>query len=141
MQPCISRAWEHHSTNAPAEQHAKSVGGRRGKSQKAASDQTFGLCTKHHDNFHDARGFCESWDKAQRRLWQDALVALTTERYQAYLDSLPTGVLELDEAPVRAPTPSLKQVAEQFAAERQLGSQVAFDLNRLLEQLEREGVF
>jgi hypothetical protein len=137
VQPCVARSEAHHSTNAPAAQHEKSIpGAKRGKSQRADDAHAFPLCTKHHAEFHDARGFFEGWDRAQRASWQDFQVSFYRGKYESAL-TLPV----LTETPALTPRPTLRQYAEQFAAERELGPQVAFDLQRLLEQLEREGAF
>lgn len=138
VQPCILRAHSHHSTNAPAEQHEKSVGGKRGKSQKADDAHAFSLCPKHHGEFHNGWGFCEGWTKAERAKWQDEQVALYRGRYEEELEA---GTVPTARATPATPLPTLKQVAEQFCSERDLGPQIAFDLTRLLEGLERERPF
>jgi hypothetical protein len=137
VQPCVARSEAHHSTNAPAPQHEKSIPGvKRGKSQRADDAHAFALCAKHHSEFHDARGHFEGWDRSERADWQDKQVSRYRARYEATL----TGEVESPTV-AKAPRPTIRQIAQQFCADHSLGNQTAFDLQRLLEQLEREGVF
>jgi hypothetical protein len=142
MQPCGAAVQAHHSTNAPAERHGKSLGGRRGKSQRPDDAHAFALCLRHHAQFHDASGPFRDWTREKRRAWQDEQVAAYRDRYE--LEVVLNGGPLASAAPSCVPTPAItndpKAIAQQFCAERGLGDQVAFDLERLLRSLERRVV-
>jgi hypothetical protein len=73
-QPCTGAVVIHHHTAGETEPHAKSLGGRRGKGQRASDDQGMPLCFKHHGNLHELRGYFAGWHKHQLRDWQTAQV-------------------------------------------------------------------
>lgn len=54
------------------EAHHSTVG--RGLSQKTSDHETIPLCRVHHREFHDAKGFFDGWDKAERKDWQRTMV-------------------------------------------------------------------
>jgi hypothetical protein len=135
VQPCNGRAEAHHHTEAPSEQHDKSVRGRRGKGQKADDAFAFALCPKHHGQFHGARGFFEGWDHAQRRAWQHRQVDVYRFKYEAER-SAPEVAREKKKR-----RPTLKQEAEAFGSTYELGPQVVHDLERLLRKVAKEAVF
>jgi|KBSSwiStaDraftv2_1062776.scaffolds.fasta_scaffold08946_19 uncharacterized sporulation protein YeaH/YhbH (DUF444 family) len=68
--PCISPVVIHHNTFGETEQHAKSVGGKRGKGQRASDLEGMPLCNKHHRELHELRGFFGDYNKADLREWQ-----------------------------------------------------------------------
>lgn len=68
--PCISPVVVHHNTFGETEQHAKSLGGKRGKGQRASDLEGMPLCNKHHRELHDLRGFFGDHDKIALREWQ-----------------------------------------------------------------------
>lgn len=136
VQPCEAAVQAHHSTNAPAEQHGKSLGGRRGKSQRPDDAHAFALCLRHHGQFHDASGPFRDWTREQRRSWQDEQVALYRARYEAAMDVTPGAAIPATlTSPLVANDP--RAVALEFCRERGLGEQIAFDLERLLRRYER----
>ena len=69
-QPCVSPVVVHHNTFGETEQHAKSLGGKRGKGQRASDLEGMPLCSKHHRELHDMRGFFGDFDKLTLREWQ-----------------------------------------------------------------------
>jgi len=139
VQPCGARSEAHHPTNGEAERHGKSLGGRRGLSQKADDATAFALCAKHHRQFHDARGFCEGWDHRQRRVWQTEQVEHYRERYE--LSTSTSGDVPQAVKGKKA-RPTLKQEAEGFrSAYPMIGPQGAHDLERLLKRIAGEKVF
>jgi hypothetical protein len=139
VQPCEAAVQAHHSTNAPAEQHGKSLGGRRGKSQRPDDAHAFALCLRHHGQFHDASGPFRDWTREKRRAWQDEQVSIYRERYEASLETLG------EASAVALPTRSLPTIlpndprafAEQFCSALELGPQVAFELERWLRRYEK----
>lgn len=89
-QPCVSGVVLHHHTAGETEPHGKSLGGRRGKGQRASDDQGMPLCFRHHKELHELRGFFAGWEKAQLRAWQDAQVERLQRLYaMAYPEPLP----------------------------------------------------
>jgi hypothetical protein len=72
--PCAASVVIHHNTFGQPEQHAKSIPGKRGKSQRASDDEGMPLCNHHHRQLHDLTGYFGGYDKAQLRAWQDAQV-------------------------------------------------------------------
>jgi hypothetical protein len=134
-QPCTARAEAHHHTEAPAEQHDKSVPGRRGKSQKADDAFAFPLCPKHHGEFHRASGYFEGWDHAQRRAWQDEQVRIHREAFEAIDDSTNVAAPRV----AMSPRATLLQEAEGFRnLYPSIGPQGQHDLVRLLEKVQKE---
>jgi hypothetical protein len=71
----------HHHTSGTTEPHAKSLGGRRGKSQRASDDQGMPICNAHHAQLHDLRGYFADFDKHSLRGWQDEQVDRLTRLY------------------------------------------------------------
>lgn len=69
--PCTGAVVIHHNTFGQTEQHAKSIPGKRGKSQRASDDEGMPLCNRHHRQLHDLSGYFDGWDKRQLREWQD----------------------------------------------------------------------
>jgi hypothetical protein len=67
---CAGPTHAHHSTAV-----------HRGLSRKAHDRESFGLCARHHDEFHRAFGFCRDWDRPRRREWQRAEVSKMQARY------------------------------------------------------------
>jgi hypothetical protein len=65
IQPCYSRKRDPH--------HA----GEHAKGKKAPDITAIPLCRQHHDQWHLRRGFCEGWDNARRRQWQDEMIERT----------------------------------------------------------------
>ncbi len=63
---------------------------RKGMGQTAPDARTFPLCRKHHEDFHNGRGFCRGWSKQQRRYWQDQEIARFDKIWSEYQE---TGVL------------------------------------------------
>lgn len=88
-QPCVLPVVIHHSTVGATEAHAKSLGGRRGKGQRASDAEGISLCNRHHANFHDLRGFFAGWEKQQLRDWQNGQVERLQRLYaMAYPEPL-----------------------------------------------------
>jgi hypothetical protein len=117
-----------------AEASSKSVGGRRGKGQRAHDHEAIPLHTKCHRQFHDAVGFCEGWSMASRRKWQDDQVITHRARYLADQDAE-----EPDAANAKPQRPSLLQEAEGFRSRYpEIGPQGQHDLIRLLRKVQRE---
>ncbi len=77
-QPCVAPVVVHHHTAGEPDQHAKSIPGRRGKSQRASDAAGMPLCFRHHANLHELRGFFAGYDKQALRSWQDAQVQRLT---------------------------------------------------------------
>jgi len=73
-QPCVAPVVIHHSTVGETEQHSKSLGGRRGKGQRASDAEGISVCHRHHANFHELRGYFAGWEKQQLRDWQNQQV-------------------------------------------------------------------
>lgn len=76
-QPCTRSVIVHHHTAGETEQHGKSRGGKRGKSQRASDADGMPLCNHHHADLHDRlglSGFFADFDKHSRRAWQDQQV-------------------------------------------------------------------
>lgn len=73
-QPCVAAVVIHHSTVGETAQHPKSLGGRRGKGQRASDAAGIPLCNRHHANFHELRGPFGGWEKQQLRDWQNSQV-------------------------------------------------------------------
>jgi hypothetical protein len=44
---------------------------KKGMGQTAPDRFLLALCRKHHDAFHDRKGFCRGWDDAQRLTFQE----------------------------------------------------------------------
>jgi hypothetical protein len=132
----------HHHTNGPtfapdSPRPEKSIGVKRGKSQKADDWYTLPVCHKCHRKLHDFAGKFREYNGTQRDVWQDEQVRRHHARYEAEYPS-ETAARTLR---VAAPAPNdPKAIAQQFCAERGLGDQVAFDLERLLRSLERRVV-
>lgn len=80
-QPCVLPVVIHHSTVGATEPHAKSLGGRRGKGQRASDAEGIAVCNRHHANFHDLRGYFEGWEKQQLRDWQNGQVERLTRLF------------------------------------------------------------
>lgn len=136
-QPCGARSEAHHPTNGETERHAKSLGGRRGLSQKAADATAFPLCPKHHDQLHDGRGFFEDMNRSARRAWQDEQSALWRFRYEQF--TLPPSGKPIDlSTPPTKVRATLRQEAEAFGSTYALGPQVIHDLERLLKHVVKE---
>jgi hypothetical protein len=64
----------HHNTSGETEPHAKSLGGRRGKGQRASDTEGMPMCARHHRQLHDLTGFFGDFDKYKLREWQDRQV-------------------------------------------------------------------
>ncbi len=43
---------------------------RKGMGQTAPDRFLFAMCRRHHDEFHDRKGFCRGWDDARRLTFQ-----------------------------------------------------------------------
>jgi hypothetical protein len=139
MQPCGAATQAHHSTNAPAEQHGKSLGGRRGKSQRPDDAHAFPLCLRHHGQFHDASGPFRGWDREARRAWQDEQVRWHRERWESHRADHATPGTTCPPELGRAFVPELesndpKAVARGFCEARGLGGQIALDLERVIRR-------
>lgn len=128
VQPCGARSEAHHPTNGEAERHGKSLGGRRGLSQKADDTTAFALCAKHHRQFHDGTGFFEGMDQSARRAWQDDKSKRYREHYEHNFAKAPTSTEP------KKPRPTVKQEAEAFGSTYELGPQVVHDVERLLKK-------
>jgi len=69
--PCVVGGTEcgpsdpHHEIDAQGEH-------RKGMGQTAPDDRTFPMCRRHHEDFHNGRGFCRGWSKEKRRSFQEA---------------------------------------------------------------------
>jgi hypothetical protein len=139
MQPCGAAVQAHHSTNAPAEHHGKSFGGRRGKSQRPDDAHAFALCLRHHAQFHDASGPFRDWTREKRRAWQDEQVTAYRASYEASLETLEeaSSVALAPRSPPTIPPNDPRAFAEQFCRALELGPQVAFELERWLRQYEK----
>ena len=81
--PCVLPVVIHHSTIGETEQHSKSLGGRRGKGQRASDTEGISVCNRHHANFHDLRGYFQGWEKQALRDWQNKQVAELRAAYEA----------------------------------------------------------
>lgn len=80
----------HHHTAGETAPHAKSLGGRRGKGQRASDDQGMPLCFRHHKELHELRGYFADDDKMSLRAWQDAQVERLQRLYaMAHPEPLP----------------------------------------------------
>jgi hypothetical protein len=107
-QPCVAAVVIHHHTAGSTEPHAKSLGGRRGKGQRASDDQGMPLCNAHHAQLHELRGYFNGWEKHQLREWQDKQVARLQRLYaMAHPEPIPasyqprTGLVTLGVDPAR----------------------------------------
>lgn len=82
-QPCCvgglrcGRADAHHLIDGDGE-------ARKGMGQTAPDRFLFAMCRRHHDEFHDRKGFCRGWDNAQRLTYQQDEVS----RLRAIWDDL-----------------------------------------------------
>lgn len=93
-QPCVSSVVIHHHTAGETEPHAKSLGGRRGKSQRCSDTQGMPLCFRHHKDLHELRGFFAEEDKHSLRKWQDDQVKRLQRLYEmAYPEPLVTAAI------------------------------------------------
>lgn len=61
---CRGRLDPHHMIGGRGDQ-------KRGKGQTVGDMDTISLCRRHHDDFHNERGFCHGWTKEGRRVWQE----------------------------------------------------------------------
>lgn len=80
----------HHSTVgdtvAPGERRpSKSVGAKRGKSQRSHDAFGISLHTRCHANFHEMRGFFSGFTQADLREWQEKRVEENRAAYEAEL--------------------------------------------------------
>lgn len=135
----------HHHTSAPsfapdAPRPEKSVGLKRGKSQKAADYYTIPLCLKDHKKLHELSGFFSGYSGSELRAWQDARVAEHHDRYDVELAA------RGEVPPLRgAPVPSIldgfepKVAAAEFCSAYELSPQIEHDLERLLSRAVRAG--
>lgn len=83
-QPCVAPVIIHHHTAGETEPHSKSIGGRRGKSQRSSDADGMPMCNHHHADLHDRTGlsgFFADYDKYSRRAWQDQQVERLTRLY------------------------------------------------------------
>ena len=83
-QPCTGFVIVHHHTAGETERHSKSMGGKRGLSQRSSDADGMPLCPKHHSDLHDnhsRKGFFADFDRAQRQIWQDEQVERLTRLY------------------------------------------------------------
>lgn len=78
----------HHSTVHPSRcepcsgtQRGRHEAGKRGKGTKSHDHYAIPLCLKHHRDFHDSARDFRTWNKAQKRLWQEAMVHEFHSRY------------------------------------------------------------
>lgn len=71
VQPCTGAVEVHHHTKGETEQHAKSLGGKRGKGQRASDDYGMPMCFRHHRALHDSKGYFAEFNGAELRRWQD----------------------------------------------------------------------
>lgn len=74
VQPCTGAVDVHHHTKGETERHAKSLGGKRGKGQRASDEWGMPMCFRHHRQLHDGRGFFADHNGADLRRWQDQQV-------------------------------------------------------------------
>lgn len=58
--------------------------GKRGLGQKCPDDECIPLCQHHHQSRTDYSGYFKNWNGAQMREWNDRIIHITQERYQAY---------------------------------------------------------
>jgi hypothetical protein len=66
IRPCQRRSQAHHAGEHPT------------LGQKAPDITAIPLCRQHHVfEWHAKHGFCEGWDEAQRRQWQDEMIDRT----------------------------------------------------------------
>lgn len=89
-QPCVGTVIIHHSTVGETERHGKSLGGRRGKGQRASDAAGMPLCNRHHGNFHDLKGPFKGWEKPALRQWQNDQVAELHARFESEQPDAPT---------------------------------------------------
>lgn len=140
----------HHSTVgdtvAPGERRpSKSVGAKRGKSQRSHDAFGISLHTRCHANFHEVRGFFSGFTQTDLREWQEKRVEENRAAYELELaakgeEPAAVGIL-------RAPVPSsldefdIEGAAADFLSnyEGQTGPQVHHDLVRLLARAVKAG--
>lgn len=145
-QPCIGATTilhAHHATNAPAARHRKSLGGKRGLSQRPDDRFAFTICLRHHGQFHSATGPFSDWDNKQRNAWQFGQAAIYRERYETEI----AAIAEAAGAPKTSlePVPSTPKgfdpdsAAAEFCGVYELGPQIRHDLIRLLNVALRAG--
>lgn len=69
-QPCVvggkrcGKVHPHHMINGDGD-------ARKGMAQTAPDRFLLPLCSRHHRNFHDGKGFCQGWDEARRKTFQE----------------------------------------------------------------------
>jgi hypothetical protein len=128
----------HHHTNGPtfapdSPRPEKSIGVKRGKSQKADDWYTLPVCHKCHRKLHDFAGKFREYNGTQRDVWQDEQV----RRHHAQFDA-EHGNAEASPARVLAPVQPQAHgfdpvsAAHEFCSVYELGPQIRHDLERLL---------
>lgn len=75
--PCAARGLPRHACTPTMHAHHAGV---RGLGQKAHYSTTIPLCSLAHTCWHDAKGFCADWTKAERATWAADKIAETRER-------------------------------------------------------------
>lgn len=138
-QPCTGATTivhAHHATNAPSAPHRKSLGGKRGLSQRPDDRFAFTICWRHHGQFHDGKGPFAGWDNKQRSAWQLEQARIYRERYEEELaERADAGAQPRTSL---APIPSTPKgfdpeiAAAEFCGVYELGPQIRHDLVRLL---------
>ena len=89
-QPCVVGGWRchesdpHHIINGKGQQ-------RKGMGQTAADRDCFPLCRRHHEEFHDRKGFSLGWDDAQRLAFQEDEILRLNKIWDDFIE---TGVLQ-----------------------------------------------
>jgi hypothetical protein len=68
--PCAVGGWKCHEVDPHHIINGKGSD-RKGMGQTAVDRNAFALCRRHHEEFHDRRGFSKGWDDAQRLTFQE----------------------------------------------------------------------
>lgn len=132
----------HHHTNGPtfapdAPRPEKSVGFKRGKSQKASDWYTLAVCHKCHRKLHDFSGPFRDYNGAERDAWQDKQVSEHHDRFEAEHGAHEPHSRSATLSPPTLPPNDPRAFAQQFCNVYELGPQVAFELERWLRRYER----
>lgn len=75
--PCAARGLPRHACTPTMHAHHAGV---RGLGQKAHYSTCIPLCSLAHTCWHDAKGFCSDWTKAERAAWAAEKIAETRQR-------------------------------------------------------------
>jgi hypothetical protein len=134
----------HHHTNGPtyppdAPAPEKSVGNKRGKSQKASDWYTLAVCFKCHRKLHEFEGPFRDYNGTERDAWQFKQVDEHHDRFDAEHPG-PGAAAPLAPSAITLHANDPRAIAQEFCRELELGDEVALRLERLLRSFERRVV-